>query len=282
MFRPSLSSKLPKKFKFQVRMLFFSDTPAPLNSRLSIPKTASSLLPKLSLRSIPSGAVAAGAAGVATAAGPGATGPTAPDSKVGPVRARLYADPDFYRLASTEHQVVIDKAVAEEQLQAYFSGRKIVPKGPLPVTAASPGHALPSHHTAAWHVLNNEDDTLHLVYVYAHVDMVGQEGSRLLMDAVQRELKTADGEGRLRGRLAFGIVQGGLKIAFFEYHGEMVGWSAEEVNARMRAEGRIAFWGRWLGEGGRLFWSGSDGFATSVKLLVAVSVHGQRHSRPWL
>ena len=86
-------------------MLFHSDTTAPLNSRLPIPKTVSSLLPRLSFRGIADGAA----------------GSPRIENGVGPVLARIQSDPTFYRLASTDAKVRVERAVAEEKLQTNFS-----------------------------------------------------------------------------------------------------------------------------------------------------------------
>ncbi len=107
-------------------------------------------------------------------------------------------------------------AIAEEKLQMYFSSGKIVRSGRISATASTAWDTVQEEHTAIWYVVN-EDDTIKLVYVYAHVEV--QKGAAVLMKVLEEELKAAEKDGRLKDGRAFGIIQGGMSIEFFEYHG---------------------------------------------------------------
>lgn len=187
-------------FTKATRALFSSDV-APLQSRLPIPKTPTSLLPTLSFRGI-------------------ASGPAPPG--VGPILARVMSDPTFYHQADTKAKVSIEKAVAEEKLQMYFAtaGGSIVHKGPLPAPPAeSEGAVLPKEYTALWYVLH-EDDMLWVVYVYAHAKAAEENEFLLrLIRVMEDEIKEAERGARVRDGKVFGIAQAGMAMSFFEYRG---------------------------------------------------------------
>lgn len=186
-------------FTKTTRPLFSSDV-VPLHSRLPIPKTLTSLLPKLSFRGI-------------------ASGPTPPGR--GPILARVMSDPTFYKQADTEAKVAIEKAIAEEKLEMYFAtaGSTVVHKGPLPAMPADSQGMVPKEHTALWYVLH-EDDKLRVVYVYAHAEAAEENKYMLaLMQVMEKEVQEADRGGRLRDGKVFVIAQAGMGMSFFEYRG---------------------------------------------------------------
>ncbi len=101
----------------------------------------------------------------------------------------------------------------------YFTSGKTVYCGPIPATALTAWDTVQGDHTAIWHLVS-EDNTIKIVYVYAHVEV--HKGAAVLIEVLKEEMKAAEKDGRLRNGAAFGIMQAGLKMGFFEYCGSLV------------------------------------------------------------
>lgn len=168
------------------------------------------------------------------------------------MHARVLSDPTFYQHADEAAKVAVEIALAEEKLKMYFSSNyDIVPQGAFPATIASASASsattkeffggveleeiarLPGvrkwgtvelEQTRVWHVVDRGgDEGIKGVYVYAHVE--AEKGMGFLTGVLGMEMGKAEREGRLRERerRAFGVVQAGMGVAFFEYCGELVG-----------------------------------------------------------